>query len=208
MGDLPKQSTCALPQLQLDKRLNPKQRMFVEAFYGCPLEAARIAGYNGEDTYLRAQGNKLLSNPLIMQAIRDRSKYQNKMTNVIADKDHRQELWTSIMRNNDIHERENKDPNGITIPAANIPLAIRLKASELLGKSEGDFVERIDITGNVTITDVIKSSYEVEESVEALEAEYYRLNGEGNKQIESEGILPAPSEVELVPPNPALDDLV
>jgi hypothetical protein len=53
-------------------KLTPKQRKFVEAFTGNATEAARIAGYQGDDNTLGVTGYDLLRNPKIFQAIADR----------------------------------------------------------------------------------------------------------------------------------------
>lgn len=162
--------------------LSSKKKLFVEAYCGDPVEAMRIAGFTGTNASLRAGGNKLLSDPDIMEAIKDRSKYLNKTANVIASRESRMELWTDIMNNNDPHWKETNDANGIPIKEGNIPMNYRLKASELLGKAEGDFIERLDISGNVTISDVIMESYKVEDkSIDVIEAEYMLIR-ESRKQ--------------------------
>lgn len=164
------QETTSTP----NKKLNSKERLFVEAYTGDPLEAATIAGYQGADNYRRAQGNKLLSQPYIMEAIKARSRYLTKTKNIIASRDDRMEMWTNIMNNHDPNHKETKDSFGAPVPEGNIPMNMRLKASELLGKSEGDFIERLDVSGTVTISDVIKDSYQIEgeKPLEAIEAEY------------------------------------
>ena len=142
------------------------------------LEAMVIAGYAGEEKYLRSKGNQLLMKPHIMKAIKERSKYLNKMTNVIANRDDRQAFWTSVMFNDDPNHKKDKDPlTGHELPSPNIPMNVRLKASEMLGKAEGDFVERIDINSTVTISDVIQGSYKLDkttENIEDIEAAYLK----------------------------------
>jgi len=157
--------------------LNPRYRLFVEAYDGDETYAARIAGYTGSDRYLKEKGLALLKNPEIVEAIKERSKYLNNMKSAIATREERQKLWTDIMKNNDPHRKEELDGNGIPIPEGNIPLVTRLKASELLGKSEADFIDKIDVNHTVTLSDIILKSYEKDEtkSLEDIEAEYYRL---------------------------------
>lgn len=172
------------PEKQLQK-LSKMHRLFVEAFCGCPMEAAQIAGFGGTLESLRATGNRLLSDPLVLEAIKERSRYLNKMGNAIAVKDERQMFWTSIMNNKDPHHMVEKDSNGIDIPEGNIGMNMRLKASELLGKSEGDFVERLDITGTVSISDVIKESYDInDKSLEDIEAEYMEVRSKKKDDTE------------------------
>jgi hypothetical protein len=164
--------------MKIISKLSPKQRIFVEAYDGDPIYSARVAGYVGPDSYLKQRGEELLSQPLIIEAIKERSKYMATVKNAIATREERQQLWTDIMKNQDPHRKEEVDANGIPVPEGNIPLPIRLKASELLGKSEADFVDKIDMTTNITLTDIIKQSYlpdpEDTRTLEDIEAEYYK----------------------------------
>jgi phage terminase small subunit len=160
--------------------LNQKHRLFVEAYDGNVVDAMTIAGYTGTPSYLEQKGNEFLKNPLISNAIKERSKYKAKLLNTIADREERQALWTDVMRNKDPHAIPETDQYGAPKKPENIPLATRLKASELLGKSEQDFVDTLNIQGQLTITDVISKSYKLkhqdqnEPTIEEIEAEYYR----------------------------------
>ena len=101
--------------------LNAKQRAFVAAYAGNATEAARAAGYSEKTA--RVQGSQLLTNPAIVAAIRER---ENKALRPhIATREERQAFWTSVMKDAEL------DLNG------------RLKASELLGKSEADFTDKV-----------------------------------------------------------------
>jgi len=156
-------------------KLAPKQRIFVEAYYGDNVNSMRIAGYSGEDSYLDTKAEELLRDPLIVEAIKERSKYMAITKKAIADREERQQLWSDILRNEDPHRKEEFDANGIPLPEGNIPLPIRLKASELLGKSEADFVEKIDMTTNVTLSDIVLGAYKTSDKELAdIEAEYYK----------------------------------
>lgn len=155
--------------------LTPQHRLFVESYDGDEVTAMRIAGYTGTDGYLKDKAKKLLANPTVVEAIKERSKYIASTHKAIADREERQSLWTAIMRNEDPHRKEEKDSNGVPIPESNIPLPVRLKASELLGKSEADFIEKIDMNSNVTITDIIAQSYTSEEDLDTIEAQYKLL---------------------------------
>jgi len=109
-------------------KLTEKQRKFVEAFMGPAkgnaTEAARIAGYSGSDATLRNAGSRLLTNANISEAIKERQESDP----LVADREERQRFWSEVMRND---QADMKD---------------RLKASEILGKSQADFTERIDHT--------------------------------------------------------------
>jgi hypothetical protein len=61
---------------------------------------------------------------------------------------------------------------------------MRLKASEDLAKSEGLFIDKVDMTTTLTLSDEIMKSYksnaiEDDLSVDAIEAEYWRAKEEG-----------------------------
>lgn len=165
--------------------LSRKHRMFIEAYDGDLVQAMRVAGYNGTDVYLKQKGEELLSTPLIKKGIEDRRKYIANLKDVIATREERQALWTQIMKNEDPYRKEELDPNGVPIPEGNIPLPIRLKASELLGKSEADFIDKVDVNHSVTLSDIILKSYtkDDEKTLEEIEAEYYSI--EEAKQIKA-----------------------
>jgi hypothetical protein len=165
-------------------KLSDKHRMFVEAFDGDLPYAMRIAGYNGTDMYLKQKGEELLSTPLIQQAIEHRKKYVANLKETIATREERQLLWSQIMKNEDPYRKEELDENGVPIPEGNIPLPVRLKASELLGKSEADFIDKVDVNHSVTLSDIILKSYNEGEtkSIEDIEAEYYAI--QENRKLE------------------------
>jgi len=114
--------------------LTPKQQAFVEVYAGNATDAARKAGYAGSDNVLAQQGRANLRNPHIAKAIAKRQAPARAAR--IASRVDRQAFWTSMM------EDAKKKP------------LIRLKASELLGKSEADFTDKVEHSGNVSI-DVI-----------------------------------------------------
>lgn len=163
--------------------LTKQHRLFVEAYDGDPIYAARVAGFVGADSYIKGKAEKLLKDPLILEAIKQRSKYSLDTKKAIATREERQALWTSIMLNEDPYAKEELDANNIPIPVANIPLATRLKASELLGKSEADFVDRVETTITHSLSELIQQSYLDDTPIEAIEAEYNRIKEA--KQIQS-----------------------
>lgn len=102
--------------------LTAKQQAFVDAYKGNATEAARIAGYKGNDMTLGQVGFENMKKPEIVAAIQAR---QSKRThNRIATREDRQNFWTAVMRNDDVEWHN------------------RLRAAELLGKSEADFTEK------------------------------------------------------------------
>lgn len=166
-------------------KFTKKHRLFVEAFSGDVAAAMREAGFEGAPGYLEQEGAKLLRDETIREAIRQRSRYLASTTMSIANREERQKFWSDIMRNQDPNAHPELNSSGMAKPPENIPLAMRLKASELLGKSETDFIEKIDVHHNLSLSDVIKEAYTIpNESLEAIEAEYERAYAQ-KKQIEN-----------------------
>ena len=120
--------------------LTPKQRRFVEAYTGNATEAARVAGYAGDDATLGTCGHRLLKNAEISAAIRGRQ--ADEIQGIVATRAERQAFWTGLQRN------------------TAIDLQHRLRASELLGKSEADFTERVEHSGHVSLEQLVIGSLE------------------------------------------------
>ncbi len=111
--------------------MTPKQRRFVELYNGNATEAAIAAGYSPKTAY--SQGQRLLKNVDIAEAIKARE--DKELRHFIANREERQRLWTEIMN----------DPEMKT--------SDKLRASELLGRSEGDFIERreVEVSGRIDV---------------------------------------------------------
>lgn len=112
-------------------KLSIKQQRFVDAYTGNGTDAARKAGYKGNDNTLCSVGKENLRKPHILRAIRQREDQRKK--NLIATREERQQFWTAVLR-----DEIGDEPQDIKD---------RLRAAELLGKSEGDFIDRKEITG-------------------------------------------------------------
>lgn len=113
--------------------LTEKQRRFCEAYAangGNATDAARQAGYAKPVQ----QGPRLLGNVGVQQALE--ALRQETTSQAIADREERQAFWTSIMRGEPT--RDGEAPQ----------IKDRIKAAELLGKSQGDFIERRELTGS------------------------------------------------------------
>ena len=104
-------------------KLNAKRQAFVDAWEGNATAAALAAGYSPKTAY--SQGQRLLKVVEVQEAIKARE--AQRLAPTIATRQERQEFWTSVLRN---EEEAMKN---------------RLKAAELLGKSEGDFLERVEM---------------------------------------------------------------
>lgn len=109
--------------------LTPKQARFVEAYMGAAAgnatEAARLAGYKGNDVTLASVGKENLRKPQIAEQIN----LLQKEDPLVADREERQRFWSAVMRDK------------------NADMKDRLKASEILGKSQADFIERHEHSG-------------------------------------------------------------
>ena len=111
--------------------LTIKQRAFVEAYTGDGTAAARAAGYRDHGCNCRLVASQLMRNPVILKAILDRDRIINEP--LIRSRLERQRWWVEMMQN------EEADPRD------------RVRASELLAKSCGDFADTtINKTLNVT----------------------------------------------------------
>jgi len=95
-----------------------RQKRFIDFFDGNATQAARAAGYK----HPRRMGSENLSKPDILAAITARETEKN--AERILTRQQRQEFWSQVTRDE------------------NIELKDRLRASELLGKSQCDFSEK------------------------------------------------------------------
>ena len=124
-------SICACSRTRVQRRevsgLSEKRRLFVEAYMGeakgNATRAAEIAGYASP----KQQGSRLLTYDDVQAALGKRQKADP----LIATREDRQRFWTRVMLGTESDEFDTKD---------------RLKASELLGKSGGDFITKVDVT--------------------------------------------------------------
>ncbi|GGO32659.1 terminase small subunit [Deinococcus humi] len=115
-----------------EKALNERQRRWAEhyAASGNALQSAIAAGYSPNSA--RSQSDRMLKNAEVMRYVATLT--QPAEQSRIASRAERQQFWTSVMRG---------EPQGDEPPR----FADRLKASELLGKAQADFVERHELTG-------------------------------------------------------------
>ena len=125
------------------ENLTVKQQRFIDFYDGNGTQAAEKAGYKNP----RQMASENLSKPDIQHAIKTREDRRRKEH--IADREERQALWTKILRG---VEKQSvilgTDAEGNAI-VQDIPpkLSDRLRASELLGKSEADFTDKLGVGG-------------------------------------------------------------
>ena len=113
-------------------KLTTKQQRFVDAYDGNATQAALAAGYSKKTA--ASIGWENLKKPQIIEAIWKRQ--GKKARPLIATREERQEFWTRVMSG---EELDSGEPPKMTD---------RLRAAELLAKSEGDFLERVDHTSS------------------------------------------------------------
>ncbi len=138
-----------------NNKLTVKQQRFVDYYDGNAYEAAKKAGYAGNYNTISQMGKENLRKPTIIKALKEREKKRN--GNGIADRQERQEFWSKILRGEmkvkkHIAIGRGEDREVIEVEAEP-DLKDRLKASEHLGKSEADFIERIEATVNHDLGD-------------------------------------------------------
>lgn len=116
--------------------LTERQRRFVAAYTGDVQAAALAAGYSA--TTARAMGKRIMEAPGVKAALEARR--AKEQGGLIATREERQRFWTEVMRD---ESRDARD---------------RLKASELLGKSEADFTEKVEHSGALTLEQLVLAS--------------------------------------------------
>jgi phage terminase small subunit len=116
-----------------ERPLNVRQKAFVDHYAACgnATQAARLAGYNGDDATLAVTGHDLLKHPKVAAALEART--QKTTAKRIATAQQIQELWTEVLNS----------------PSAS--MADRLKASELLAKTQGQFIKKVENSGKVEV---------------------------------------------------------
>lgn len=114
--------------MAVTKKLTPRQQKFVDYYYGNATEAAKKAGYSPKTAY--AIGSENLTKPEIALALKKRA--EKNSSALIKSRAQRQILWSGLT--------DHPDPY------------VAMKASELLGKSEGDFIENVHHSGGVIMS--------------------------------------------------------
>jgi phage terminase small subunit len=128
------------------KKLTTKQERFVDALMGAAggnaTEAARLAGYSGSDDTLRQVGSENLTKPHVRAAIDARRAAEP----LVWGREELQRFWSEVASGKPVEQLTLDDGKVVTAPAA---MRDRLKAAELLGKSQALFVERHKHEGSV-----------------------------------------------------------
>ena len=105
---------------------------------GNATKAARLAGY--AKTTARKQCHRLLAKVGVQQAIHERAQSDP----AVWTREHRQRFWTAVASG--------------AVSYKGAALRDRLKASELLGRSQADFTDRLEHSGKVTLEEALTAS--------------------------------------------------
>lgn len=116
--------------------MNARQVRFAEVYDGNGVAACRLAGYEGGDTSLAVQAGRLLRNVEVAAAIKTRREKEG--APLIATRQQRQSFWAAVMGG--MVEQTLPDGSVMKLP---VEMKDRLKASELLGRSEADFTDKL-----------------------------------------------------------------
>lgn len=171
---MPPQPTAKEADL-LTKKLTNQERIFCSAYDGDGVYACRVAGYEGGPKALGNIAAALLAREDIAKVIEFRAEVAMLEDRCILSKKERMLFYSSLIKNIDPYKFEDKDQYG-NVTDVSVPLKDRIKAAELLSKAHGDFVDRLDINHNHTITDLVMQSYDVKDDKATLEAEWRAVN--------------------------------
>jgi len=132
------------------EQLTIKQQIFVDTYQGNATGAAREAGYKSPEV----EGHRLLRNAKIAKALAKRTETPQEADRKrhILTREERQQFWSDVTTGNIVESYVDHDGNDASRPAA---LRERIKASELLGKSQADFIERKVVTAEVGVTGTV-----------------------------------------------------
>jgi phage terminase small subunit len=136
-----------------DRPLTARQQAFVVAFTGeakgNATRAAVLAGYQGGERACAVMGCKLVRNANILAAI-EQANAEVKSA-AIADRQERQEFYTKVLRGEEDEEVLMTVSAGQAMGSCvererkQVSARDRLKAAELLAKTQGDFITKVEI---------------------------------------------------------------
>lgn len=120
------------------QKLTLKEERFVAAYTGNGVEAARAAGYSGDNDTLAANASRLLTRDRVKAALAARS--TKELRPLVKNRLERQQWWSHVMADEAAALRD------------------RIRASELLGRSEADFTEKLEVKGELTLELLVLAS--------------------------------------------------
>lgn len=124
--------------------LTPRQKRFVEAYDGNAADAARKAGYTGSNKVLAITGYHLKRHPKIREALDARE--EGVLKRLALNVAELQEEWSNIV----LDKTED--------------VTARLRASDLLAKSQGAFIQRHELSVGKSLEDLLRETLTEEPS--------------------------------------------
>jgi len=103
-------------------KLTPKQQRFVDCYEGNATDAARQAGYNGNNNTLGQVGDENLKKPKIAAAIKARE--GKRRSSLIATREERQQFWSRVLRGEETQTviiGKGDDAQAVSVPPAAHP---------------------------------------------------------------------------------------
>ena len=165
--------------------LTDTEQEFVNTYTGDILETYRIMGHDSKDIQqLKAKGKALLARPQVQEALKNKSEYREKKRKDIMSSEEVLSYLSKLAKNHDPDKIDEEDRFG-NITNKNIPMRERLKALELVGKSEALFIDRQEVSHTISLTDIISQAYEIEERKDEVEVvDYKEVKTEAPKHLE------------------------
>jgi len=142
-----------IPQKTGAKELTTQEKLFVQAYAGNPVDAARIAGYSTPESY----AHRLMRNPKIREALKAR--------NMDIDSAFNEELRAVIMGRDEILQELTNVARG-----AETATGDKLKALDLLGKAIGLWIIKHEVT-TISYEDRLREMEAYEEASMVVVAE-------------------------------------
>ena len=119
---------------KLYDKLQEKQKKFINFWNGNKDNTAKLAGYKA----FHCAGLRAMKNATICSCIEFQRRNEEKPE--ILNRQERQKFWSDVMTGEIKEKSVDKNGNVVEHPQK---MQDRLKASDLLGKSEGDFILRV-----------------------------------------------------------------
>lgn len=149
-------------------KLTYKQRKFVELYDGNATKAARLAGYKDRPS-IRVTACENLTKPSVKAALAEREAKMSEKR--ILSRTERQQFWTDLVINPEID------------------VSARIKASELLGKSEADFTENLKVDNTIDISQALelahKRAYEIATFKNDIEVNTLQVDATDHESVSS-----------------------
>ena len=116
-----------------------------------------------------------VQDPHVQRALLEQNRERETKEGVLISKVERMEFLASLIRNIDPYEKPTVDEYGELVPPPPPGMSIRIKAVDMYNKMEGDYHTNVNVNHNVSIPDLILSSFVDAQTrnLEDIEAVYY-----------------------------------